>query len=86
MGKALAILTEEALEGKSIVVDTLTWVISAVHWQDFDENAYGARANVAPAVSSAVRQRLSGECDRDIVVNLFSNPGSAQVKCGLVAP
>lgn len=40
MGKALSVLTEEALEGRSIVVDTLARVIGAVHWEDFADNAY----------------------------------------------
>lgn len=40
MGKALAVLTQDSVEGDSIVIDTMTRVISVVEWDQFDDEAY----------------------------------------------
>jgi hypothetical protein len=39
MGKALAVLTEDTAEGRSIVVPTLLRVISAVNWDEIDNGS-----------------------------------------------
>jgi hypothetical protein len=40
MGKALTVLTQDSVEGDSIVVDTMIRVIGVVEWDEFGDEAY----------------------------------------------
>jgi hypothetical protein len=40
MGKALAVLTEESVEGRSVVIETLSRVVGVVHWEDYGQDSY----------------------------------------------